>query len=81
MSQPNRDQPDFSNVTGGSSSSAPKPQGVARTYTVVAGDSLSKIAKKFYGNPNEWRRIHEANKDVVKNPDLIPPGQVLQIPE
>jgi nucleoid-associated protein YgaU len=48
---------------------------------VVKGDSLSKIAKQFYGNANQWKRIYEANKDVIKNPDLIYPGQTFTIPE
>jgi nucleoid-associated protein YgaU len=52
-----------------------------RTYTVVAGDSLSKIAKKLYGDGNKWKRIFEANRDTVKDPDLIHPGQVLRIPD
>lgn len=70
---------DFSDVEGGSSSTAPPAAG--RTYTVVKGDSLSKIAKQFYGNAGEWKRIYEANKDVIKNPDLIYPGQTFKIPE
>lgn len=52
----------------------------SQTYTVVSGDSLSKIAKKFYGDANQWKRIFEANNDKIKNPDLIHPGQVLTIP-
>ena len=51
------------------------------TYTVAAGDSLSKIAKHFYGNANEYMKIFEENKDQLKNPDLIKPGQVLRIPD
>ena len=66
---------------GGSSSTAPKAEPAERTYTVVQGDSLSKIAKRMYGNANDWRRIFEANKDKIENPDLIYPGQVLKIPE
>jgi nucleoid-associated protein YgaU len=50
-------------------------------YTVVGGDSLSKIAKHFYGNANEYMKIFEANKDKLKNPDLIKPGQTLRIPD
>jgi nucleoid-associated protein YgaU len=69
---------DFSDVEGGSSSTAPPAAG--RTYTVVKGDSLSKIAKQFYGNAGEWKRIYEANKDTIKNPDMIYPGQTLKIP-
>jgi nucleoid-associated protein YgaU len=81
MVPPDGKKPDFSDVVGGSSSTAPKAPGTDRTYTVVAGDSLSKISKKFYGSPNKWKQIFEANKDVIKNPDLIHPGQKLKIPE
>ena len=70
----NENMPDFSNVQSGSSSTA------AKIYEVVAGDSLSKIAKREYGNANEWGRIFDANQDVIKNPDLINPGQKLRIP-
>jgi nucleoid-associated protein YgaU len=54
--------------------------GQDQTYTVVAGDSLSKIAKRYYGDANKWQRIHEANRDQISNPDLIKPGQRLKIP-
>lgn len=75
-------EPDFSDVVSSSSSTAAAPAGgaVTRTYTVVGGDSLSKIAKKIYGDANRWKEIWEANKDKVKNPDLIQPGQELKIP-
>jgi nucleoid-associated protein YgaU len=75
-------EPDFSDVESGSSSTAPAPvnEAVTRTYTIVAGDSLSKIAKKIYGDANRWKEIFEANKDTIKNPDLIHPGQVVKIP-
>ncbi|EJF10657.1 LysM peptidoglycan-binding domain-containing protein [Pontibacter sp. FD36] len=50
-------------------------------YTVQSGDSLSKIAKKLYGDANAWNRIYEANKDTIGgNPDLIRPGQRFKIP-
>jgi nucleoid-associated protein YgaU len=52
-----------------------------KTYTVVKGDSLSKIAKREYGDMSKWRKIFEANRDVIDNPDLIEPGQSLIIPE
>jgi len=71
--------PDFSNVQSGSST-APAATSGEQTYTVASGDSLSKIAKKFYGNANAWNTIFEANKDQIKNPDMIHPGQVLKIP-
>ena len=69
-----QETPDFSNVESGSSSTATK------IYVVVSGDSLSKIAKREYGNANEWKRIYEANRDLLKDPDKIYPGQKLQIP-
>ena len=81
MTQPNQKKPDFSNVVGGSSSTAPKPAGAETSYTVVAGDSLSKIAKKLYGDSNKWRLIYEANRDQIKDPDMIHPGQKFKIPD
>jgi len=51
--------------------------GGANTYTVVAGDNLSKIAAK-YGIT--WKEIFDANRDILSNPDLIHPGQELKIP-
>lgn len=74
---------DFSDVRSGSSSTAPPSQNQglqSRTYTVVAGDSLSKIAKREYGDASKWPKIYEANRDQIKNPDLIHPGQVLTLP-
>ncbi len=83
---------DFSNVQSGSSTTAAEPvapapapssagtSGTDQTYTVVSGDSLSKIAKHYYGDANKWHRIHEANRDQISNPDLIHPGQKLRIP-
>ncbi|MGH7564869.1 MAG: LysM peptidoglycan-binding domain-containing protein [Gemmatimonadota bacterium] len=76
---------DFSNVrSGGSSTAGPAekkatPAG-AKTYTVEAGDSLWKISEKFYGDGNQWRRIYEANKGEIKDPDVIHPGQTFTIP-
>ncbi len=52
----------------------------ARSYTVKAGDSLSKIAKHEYGDAAAWPKIFEANRDIIKNPDLIHPGQTLKLP-
>ena len=68
----------FSDVQSGSSSTAPADQ--ARSYTVQSGDNLSKIAKHVYGDPNKWHAIYDANRDKIKNPDLIQPGQVLTLP-
>ena len=84
-------KPDFSGVQGGGSSTAATPApspvvpdpvvGAGRTYTVVPGDSLSKIAKHQYGDASKWRKIYEANRDLIKDPDLIHPGQTFKIPE
>lgn len=52
----------------------------AQYYTVVKGDTLSKIAKQFYGNANDYMRIFEANKPMLTHPDKIYPGQNLRIP-
>jgi nucleoid-associated protein YgaU len=59
---------------------APGGAGSSRTYTVQPGDTLSKIAKEFYGNANEYNRIFEANRDKLQNPDKIEAGQQLVIP-
>ena len=52
----------------------------AQFHTVVSGDSLSKIAKEYYGDAMKYPVIFEANKPMLKSPDLIYPGQVLRIP-
>lgn len=51
-----------------------------KTYTVKAGDTLSKIAKEHLGNANAYHEIFEANRDQLTDPDKIYPGQVLKIP-
>lgn len=90
----NKEKPkaDFSNVESGSSTTAAEPAALPdaaptsgttveeQSYVVVSGDSLSKIAKQFYGDAAKWPRIHDANRDQIKNPDLIHPGQRLTIP-
>ncbi|MDW2983083.1 MAG: LysM peptidoglycan-binding domain-containing protein [Rhodanobacter sp.] len=89
-------KPDFSDVQGGVESTAPdappkadfsdvqshvgSTADKATSYTVVAGDNLSKIAKHFYGNANAWKRIFDANRDQLSDPDRIRVGQVLKIP-
>lgn len=81
---PTKPKADFSDVVSGSSSTAPEtpaaPAATGRTYTVVSGDSLSKIAKRELGDASKWRAIFEANRDKIKDPDMIHPGQVLTIP-
>ncbi|AYA37462.1 LysM peptidoglycan-binding domain-containing protein [Hymenobacter oligotrophus] len=52
------------------------------SYTVVSGDSLSKIAKKHYGDASKWHQIYDANKSTIgSNPDHIEVGQVLKLPK
>jgi LysM repeat protein len=65
--------------TDATAAAAPAGQ-TAKTYTVKAGDTLSKIAKQHYGNANAYMKIFEANKGVLKDPDKIQVGQVLTIP-
>jgi len=63
---------------------APSPSNAAQsesTYTVKAGDTLSKIAKEKLGNANAYMDIFNANKDQLSDPDKIKPGQVLKIPQ
>ena len=50
------------------------------TYVVQKGDTLEKIAKKFYGSTKKWHRIYKANQSVLKSPDRIRSGQKLTIP-
>lgn len=57
---------------------APEPE--SQFYEVKSGDSLSKIAKKYYGDAMKYPVIFEANKPMLKDPNLIYPGQVLRIP-
>ena len=57
------------------------PAPAAEFYEVKSGDSLSKIAKKFYGDPMKYNQIFEANKPMLKSADLIYPGQMLRIPK
>jgi nucleoid-associated protein YgaU len=64
-------------AAGGSNVSA---AGSATTYTVKAGDTLSKIAKEQLGDANAYMAIFEANRDQLKDPDVIKPGEVLKIP-
>jgi LysM repeat protein len=65
-------------TVGGAGTAA--ASGQAQFYTVVKGDTLSKIAKQHYGDANAYHRIFEANRPLLKDPDEIYPGQVLRIP-
>src|SRR6185295_10535076 len=65
-------------ASSGSASAAPVAAGT--TYTVVKGDTLSKIAQELLGKASAYTQIFEANRDQLDNPDHIKPGQVLKIP-
>ncbi len=71
--------PDFSDVQGGTRSTEAPAVGGTQTYTVASGDTLSHIARLFYGKPR-WQPIFDANRDQLEDPDKILPGQVLKIP-
>jgi nucleoid-associated protein YgaU len=60
--------------------SLPQPKAKEQTYTVQAGDTLSKISKQFFGDSNKYMTIFNANRDQLADPDKIKPGQVLKIP-
>lgn len=59
---------------------SPSPSRDIEYYTIVKGDTLSGIAKRFYGDAMKYPKIFEANREVVKDPDLIYPGQKIRIP-
>lgn len=59
---------------------AAEPVAEAQFYTVESGDTLSKIAKAFYGDANKYNYIFEENRPMLSHPDKIFPGQVLRIP-
>jgi len=50
------------------------------TYNVTSGDTLSKIAKRFYGDANQYKQIFDANRDQLSDPDKIKVGQQLRLP-
>ena len=84
--------PDFSGVTGGASTTATDatgapveakvttPEEAVEIYEVRSGDTLTGIAKHHYGNANQWRRIYDANRDQIDDPDRIRVGWKLKIP-
>jgi nucleoid-associated protein YgaU len=65
-------------ATGGGAGTA--TSAADRTYTVKAGDTLSKIAREMLGDANAYPKIFDANRDQLSDPDKIKPGQVLKIP-
>ena len=70
-------------VTGPATPTQAAPAGApaaAKTYTVQAGDTLSKIAKDHLGNAGAYMKIFDLNKDQLSDPDKIKPGQILKMP-
>ncbi|GAA4503812.1 hypothetical protein GCM10023172_29320 [Hymenobacter ginsengisoli] len=66
---------------GNNNNAAADSTAAGSTYTVVSGDSLSKIAKNHYGDAAKWHQIYEANKAIIgSNPDHIEVGQELTLP-
>lgn len=65
-------------TTQSRAASGQRPQ--QREYVVKPGDSLSKIAKQVYGNAADWQKIYQANRNTIKDPDLIHPGQKIILP-
>ena len=59
---------------------APTPADDVQYYTIESGDTLSKVAKEFYGNAMDYPKLVDANKEVIKDADLIYPGQKIRIP-
>ncbi len=60
---------------------APEQTGVVEYYEIVSGDTLSGIAKNFYGSGSKYMKIFEANREVIKDPDKIYVGQKIRIPK
>ena len=71
---------DISVASQQQASSAVRSSTAERTYTVKPGDTLSKIAKEMYGDPNEYQKIFDANRDQLRDPNQIRPGQQLKMP-
>lgn len=60
---------------------APEQTAEVEYYEIQSGDSLWKIADKVYGNGSEYTKLFEANREVIKDPDLIFPGQIIRVPK
>jgi nucleoid-associated protein YgaU len=58
----------------------PQPKEIVEYYIIQKGDTLSKVAKQYYGDANKYQRIFEANREVIKDANLIYPGQKIRVP-
>jgi nucleoid-associated protein YgaU len=69
-------------AAGGGVSASPSAASpsAGSSYTVKKGDTLSEIAQKHYGKASDYKKIFEANRDILSDPDKIQPGQVLKLP-
>lgn len=78
---PAKDSFNMPSTSGQAQVVKPEPTSTQKEYyTVKSGDSLSKIAKQLYGDAQQWHKIHQANLDQIKDPNLIHPGQKLVVP-
>lgn len=68
-------------LTVSSVGTAPETAEAVEFYVIEKGDTLSGIAKRFYGDANKYPLIFEANREVIQDPDLIFPGQKIRIPK
>jgi len=73
-------KPEQSKVIETTADQSPKKPVVVKTYAVVSGDSLFKIAKRTLNDGTLWKQIYELNKDTIKNPNFIYPGQKIVMP-
>jgi LysM repeat protein len=75
-----KERPNNSDKGGGSQAGSANNNNSQKYHTVVKGESLWRIAKKYYGKGQDFSKIYEANKDKISKPDLIYPGQKLVLP-
>ena len=80
MTRERTDNPKFDDIVAEFPVVPSTKTSAAQTYTVKAGDTLSKISKQFYGITTDYMRIFDASKDQLKDPDQIKVGQELKIP-
>jgi nucleoid-associated protein YgaU len=75
-----KERPNNSDKGGGSQAGSANNNNSQKYHTVVKGESLWQIAKKYYGSGQDFNKIYEANKDKIKKAELIYPGQKLVLP-